>query len=920
MKTFLDDIAQQLIQTGGNDFSGYCIVVPNRRAGVFLRNAISRYTSGAIWAPTILSIEDFVFGLSSYTKADQTTLLFTFYDVYSKVANEPQTIELFASWAPIFLSDINEIDLNLLPTEKVFQELYSIERIKKWNPASGEATDFQKKHLKFVENFYSFYTQLTETLMSKKIGYQGMAFREVAENIQAVVSKTKWSSIWFAGFNALTTSEEKMLAAWQQSGKAKLFWDVDSHYANNPLHEAGFYIRKYAKGKSAFKIDEDYKWQNAFLNSEEKELYIIAAQRNITQAKIAGTILQERVDAGKKQLSKTAVVLNDEQLLIPLLSALPTQLSDVNVTMGYGIKHSQSAIFIQHIFNLYSKFASSNFRFHHSLVSALENDPFYQMVGGGEKLTSSKESKAYYDYSDLQVSELCKLLFNEKNTTVDGFLAGLQFIIVEVGKSLDENEDKLEREFLYLLEKLTQRLVDLSQEFGTIDSIKTLQTFWNQLLNQLQLDFVGEPLTGLQVMGMLETRNLDFEEVIMLGVNEGNLPSTSHASSYFTFDIRKAYGLACQNERDAVTAYHFYRLLQRAKRVYLVYDQDTDSLGGGEVSRYVKQLRIEAPFYRKENELNVNQLFPKAGVGAQISVSKGDKEFDKLLFRAQDKGFSPSALNTFRTCSLKYYFRYIADVSEPAVFQEDIDAAKLGSAIHETLEELYKPFIGQVLKVDDLKKLKSRIKDVLVLKFQDQLETSEPLSGANLLSFEVAKNYVNKVIDNDITSSENGSVTTIVGLEMDLLKEVNVEANDETVKVKLSGSADRVDRTNDVTRIIDYKTGKFDKTFKIKSLESFDDPRTDNAFQMLMYGYVASDVLQTSNIKPEGFYLRSQDIQKPIEVKTDAVLEGAKLLGFAEKAIQSTLKKLLDKSEKFTQTEDEKRCVYCDFAGVCQRG
>ena len=917
VQTFLDDIAAELLKEEGNDFSQTCVVLPNRRAGVFLRDAISKQSQKAIWAPTILSIDDFVFSLSSLVKADQTTLLFSFYEVYKERAIDPQTIELFAGWAPIFLSDVNELDLNLIDAEDIFAQLYSIERIKKWNPEKSEATDFQKKHLDFVKQFYPFYMQLREGLQKKGVAYQGMAFREVVDNIEAIIDRSEWQQVWFAGFNALTISEEKMLSAWQASGKAKLFWDMDAFYADDTIHEAGHYIRRYTSGKTALKLKADYSWKANRLGSDKKEIHLIGAQRSMAQADIAGSVLKQRLDEGKSVLTNTAVVLNDEQLLIPLLSSLPTDLDGVNITMGYGLRQSQSAVFVEHVFSLYNRYSESGKRFYHEHVSALEKDPFFQLVQN-ERQTADRPKHVYFSASQLQQTELHQLVFNDSWSTVDGFLSNLKTLLNEVGKRLEE--ESIEREFLYLLDKLAQRLIDLASEFSSIESIRTLHTFWRQLLRSQQLDFVGEPLTGLQVMGMLETRNLDFEDVIMLGVNEGNLPSSSHSPSYFTFDVRRAYGLACQNERDAVTAYHFYRLMQRAKRVYLVYDQDTDSMGGGEVSRYVKQLLMEHGDNTSIKEWNIEQEIPDSVGAPLISVEKGVDELSKLKGLAE-YGLSPSALNTFRSCSLKYYFRYVAGVKEPDEFQEDMDAAKLGTAIHDALEELYTPFIGRALVESELKDKKEAVKPVLLYNFKKQLKTKEDLSGPDLLTFEVATTYVNRVIDHDLRAIKSGQVITVVKLEDELRRSFILRVDSETIPIVIKGKADRIDRLSDGTvRVIDYKTGSFDKKLKISKKEGFDDTKSDNALQMLLYRYMAADDLGEDAISPMGFFLRSNQIEKPVTVFEEKVeLTDSQLISYTEEILQSTLERLFDSTESFVQTEDSKRCEFCEFNGVCQR-
>ncbi len=917
MQTFLDDIAAELLKQGGNDFSQTCIVLPNRRAGVFLRDAISKQSKKAIWAPTILSIEDFVFSLSSLVKADQTSLLFAFYEVYKERAKDPQTIELFAGWAPIFLSDINELDLNLIDAEDIFAQLYSIERIKKWNPEKAVATEFQQKHLDFVEQFHPFYNQLREALTRKGIGYQGMAFREVADSVDSVVKKSDWEQVWFAGFNALTVSEEKILSSWQASGKAKLFWDMDAFYADDHIHEAGHYIRRYTSGKSQLKLQLDFSWKAERLSTNPKEIHLIAAQRNMLQADIASSVLKERIDQGNSVLTNMAVVLNDEQLLVPLLSAIPEELDGVNITMGYGLRQSQSAVFVEHLFMLYARYIESAKRFYHEHVSALENDPFFQLIQT-EKLKEERPKQVYFTAEQLQQTKLHQLVFNESWSSVDGFLVNLKELFNEVGKQLEE--ESIEREFLFLLDKLAQRLIDLTTEFSSIDSIKTLQTFWRQLLRNQQLDFVGEPLSGLQIMGMLETRNLDFEEVIMLGVNEGNLPSNAYSPSYFTFDVRRAYGLACQNERDAVTAYHFYRLMQRAKRVYLIYDKDTDSLGGGEVSRYVKQLLMEHGANITLHDWSIDQEIPDSVVAPPISVEKGPDELSKLRELAES-GLSPSALNTFRSCSLKYYFRYVAGVKEPDEFQEDMDAAKLGTAIHDTLEKLYTPFVGRTLVESELKETKQSVKAALLDNFKKQLKTNEDLTGTDLLTFEAATAYVNRVIDHDLRAVKSGKILTILKLEDELTRDIELRVGSPTVAVKVKGKADRIDRLSDGTiRIIDYKTGSFDKKLKIIKKEDFDDSKSDNAFQMLLYRFMAAQIPDARSISAMGFFLRSNEIEKHISVfENKDELDGAELTNYTEEILQETLEQLFSANATFSQTEDSKRCEFCEFNGVCQR-
>jgi CRISPR/Cas system-associated exonuclease Cas4 (RecB family) len=691
---------------------------------------------------------------------------------------------------------------------------------------------------------------------------------------------------------------------------------MDAYYANDELHEAGHYWRRFQSGNSELKLDPQAVELGAHLISDEKSVSVIGAQRSVSQVKVAGKLLREKLQHQETELTNVAVVLNDEQLLLPLLSSLPAEIDGVNITMGYGLKYAQCVVFVETIFQLYSRMSESGNRFYHEDVAELENDPFFKLVQRAE--TSEKPKRVYFSFDELQLSSLHEKIFHTGWRTVNGFLEELHALVSMLGERLPETS--IEREFLVLIDKLVQRLADLTSKFGSVDSIKTLHTFWRQLIRTQQLDFVGEPLSGLQVMGMLETRNLDFEEVIMLGVNEGKLPSTAHNPSYFTFDIRRAYGLPCQNERDAVTAYHFYRLLQRAKKVTLVYDEDTDAFGGGEVSRYVKQLLLESGDNIKLKQLSVHQDIPNSVLPPAISFDKSADIIQKLKERAAS-GISPSALNTFRSCSLKYYFRYVARVKEPDLFQENIDAAKLGTAIHDTLEELYTPFVGRTLTESELKEQKKFVSEKLVAKFKEQLKTTEDLSGEDLLAFEVAKVYIERVIQYDLERIKAGEVITILGLEKKLSREVPVQINGGEISVNLKGDADRIDRLTDGTvRVIDYKTGSFRKKLNIQAKEDFERSDADNAFQMLTYLFAAAPDLPNDKIKAAGFYLRAKQIEKPVSVSIDKQpLVENELLDFYEDSLAELIQELFDDTVPFYQTDDVKRCEYCEFKDVCQR-
>lgn len=926
MNTFLEQLAEELLMNGGNDFSNTCIVLPNRRAGVFLRDAISRKAKKAIWAPTVLSIEDFIFQLSEHTRIEQATLLFTCFEVYRQTVTDPQSLELFANWAPAFLADINELDINLIDAEDIYAQLYSVERIAKWNPGGGPVSDFQARHLAFVKQLHHLYTALRTELSAKKLAYQGMAFRAVAQDAERYLKDFGREKIWFAGFNALTTSEEELIKSALELGFAQVFWDMDAHYCDNPFHEAGFYLRKYREGNGRLNLNEDFQWKNRHFADHPKELHVVGAQRNMGQVDACATILQQKLNDPTTDFSKVAVVLNDEKLLFPLLSRLPIGLSGINITMGYGLRYSRSATFIDKLFQLHMNVTDPASGYYYKDLLAVQTDGIYLSAsksnGAALRATILRTNRSFLPAELVSQSPFDKIIFATSTHTVVSFLDMLQAAMQFIRSEADHDLLAIESKFLRLLERTRQRITDLQTQFGAIATLKTLHVFWLQLINGQQLDFLGEPISGLQVMGMLETRNLDFQELIVLGVNEGSLPSNAHSTSFFTFDIRRAFGLACQNERDSVTAYHFYRLLQRAQKAHLIYDQDTSALGGGEISRYVQQLKIEAGPNIHFQEYGLEQVLPERPASRSIAIAKGPLETDRLVALAEN-GFSPSALNTFRNCSFKFYLRYVAGIKEVQELSEDLDSAQFGTVVHDTLEHLYLPHLNRPLSVAMIEEMRTRAETVLLEQFRAQVTTDTHILGKNLLALEVARMYVARVLNHDQATIEKGMIPTILHLETQLSDALTLTGADRTVNVRLKGKADRIDRLSDGTvRLIDYKTGSFsNKTTIVKSKDALRLPKADNAFQLLLYSLMYSSEYGTDQpIAPTLFYLRSNQVTYPVAVQEDKLeLSLEEMLVYSKTELNEILTELFSPEFDFVQTELKTTCEYCDFKALCQR-
>lgn len=842
MTTFLYDVLKDLKNQGLN-LSELTFILPSKRAGLFLKHQLHKVNQRTAFAPIIISIEEFTEELSQLKTISNAELLFEFYNVYCSLTSEEETdsFEIFSKWAQILLQDFNEIDRYLIPQQKIFSYLSAIQDLKHWS-LEDPKTDFVKNYLAFWHKLYNYYVVFTQQLLNKKVGYQGLVYREAVENLEAYIQNSEKQHI-FLGFNALNASEETLIQELLQNGLAKVYWDIDAVFINDSMHDAALFTREYKLKWHYFK-NNSFNWITDHY-SKEKNISVFGIPKNIGQAKYIGSILED-LKKEKHRLDGTAVILGDENLLVPVLNSLPDGIDALNITMGFPLKSIPLASLFEQLFHIHKKGAPS---FYFKDVVNIVSHPFIRPLfnengidHASEMVDVIHENNLIYisgdrlkSFSKAHLDLINTLFFNWD--TVDSILKNCSQLIITIKNVLDKNKasNLLSLEYLFRFNVLFNELALLNSKYGHIKTINTLYDVYKELLNSETLDFQGEPLQGLQIMGMLESRALDFETVIISSVNEGILPSGKSNNSFIPFDVKLENNLPTFKEKDAVYTYHFYRLLQRAKNIYILYNTEADQLTGGEKSRFITQMELEG--IHKIRHQIITPYVPI--IEKQLNtISKNEDVIEKLI-KVAEKGFSPSSLTNYIRNPIDFYNQKVLGIHEYEDAEETVAANTLGTVVHNTLEDFYKPLVGMYLTVDLIANLKSQIQDTVTNHFKKVYKEGDITKGKNLIIFEIAKRYVSNFLDLEIADLKAGNTIKIIAIEAN--KNVSINIPEVPFPVNLTGKVDRIDEYNGTVRIIDYKTGKIQQNQV--EIVNWEDITTNydaysKSFQILTYVYM----------------------------------------------------------------------------------
>jgi len=846
MVSFLNDVVDDLRKKNA-DFSQLTFILPNKRAGIFLKNIIASQLNKTIFAPKFLSIEEFVETLSDLTYATNTDLLFEFYKAY--ITHTPkdliETFDSFSKWAQMLLQDFNEIDRYLVPPHHVFDYLNAIKELehKHWSLEENQ-TSYIKNYLAFWNRLKLYYTELNHQLIQNKKGYQGLVYKEAIENLEQFIASHNHESYVFVGFNALNKAEEIIIQEFLQQNLATIYWDIDTYFVKDKIHDAGLFIRAH-KAKWRYFEKENFNWLSNHY-STNKQINCIGTPKNIGQIKYVGELLSN-LKAQKTTLEHTAIVLGDESLLIPLLNSIPKDIGPINITMGLPLNSIPMASLFENLFRLHKLNAST---FYYKDVISILSNQFIKPLFYTEDINISdhiiyeiqQNNISYITFEKLKAlaqskSEITSLLFDSWKNNSETALKTCAQIIIEIKKSLDQHkqDNLLALEYLYRFNTVFNELENLNNTYSYINTISTLFGLYKELLKSETLDFKGEPLRGLQIMGMLESRVLDFETVIITSVNEGILPAGKSHNSFIPFDVKLENNIPTYKEKDAVYTYHFYRLLQRAKNVHILYNTEPDVLNGGEKSRFITQLEIDS-----SHEINHCIVAPKVPITEQklMEVSKSSAVIEELK-RYSKSGFSPSSLTNYIRNPIAFYYEKVLGIKQYEDVEESVALNTLGTIIHNTLEDFYKPLEGQNLSLDHITKMRSKIDVTVSHHFKSEYKQGDISKGKNLIIYEIAKHYISSFLNLEAKALKEGNTIEILAIETDNKISIKIEGLDFPVTLK--GKVDRVDRFNGTTRIIDYKSGRVEQN-KVE-IVNWEDITTDydkysKSFQILMYAYM----------------------------------------------------------------------------------
>ena len=922
------------------------VVFPNKRASIHFKRQIVSQLSKTSWMPITSSIQQAMEKWSGLHLVDSLDVALELMSINDKDANNKVLKQNFFGLASQMAKDFDEIDQYKVDAKNLFESLNEVKIIEnytfsEYTLSNEDSYKAQSKYLQFFSSLINYYSALRLNLFSRKVGYYGMITRCLSElPTDELVKRIDGKKIVFAGFNALTTTEEDVVVRLVENGNAVMLWDLDEYYINDKKQEAGRFANDFfAKHRNlAGKKDYDNEHHgisfigNA-LSTAEKEINVISVSGSSVQANALQLMMEKR--------ENSVVVLADEALLIPTLNSLPDSVGEINVTMGYPFANTPLYGFIDQIFRFQHSLSDSKIDLW-PLASFCDAD-FIKLVFNGkdydslmswlkDKQSSSDLSLHVKDFSSIGISDdnqedgasedLARFLALSSTKWIDSkdCIENLKSIL-RVSLQKIKDESYFVKNQISVAGKVLNKVESLIKKYDSVE-ILDLQMLILQIGREMSIAMKGEA-DGLQVMGLLETRNLDFDVVNMLSVNEGVIPKNKNSNSLIPYDVRKYYNLPTYNQQQAVYAYHFYRLLHNAKKINLFYNSLSDSSGLGEPSRFIRQIEYE--LVKKNPKVKLQHFQYKSPIinlkSNIISVDKDDTMLKKIT------KLSPTSISTYLRCSLQYYWKYIMNINCDEV-NEEIQMNVIGSIIHNTLDELYRNFGNEIVTESKFLEVRSQYLDKC---YQNALRNNNfrnglPKTGFNSIIASVIDTMISRFLDNEHNIVKENSLRILC-----TEKELSFHLNN----VELHGFADRIDLLNDKLRVIDYKTGSvnpYDVSISANAKQLQD--MHDKSIQLIMYKYLFIKMLNSNalgldealiaHIEEENIVPGIIALQKMSNGVFELKVNNADLANDFEAQCDIMFEQLIsdifDKNNPFTQTDDTKVCGYCGFRNICKRG
>ena len=963
MKTFLQMVAHDLHDKIGNDLSHVALVFPNKRAGLFFNEYLAFETKQPVWSPNYLTITELYQQLSAEKLADPLRLVCELYKVYREETLSEETLDDFYFWGELLINDFDDIDKNLVNADKLLSNLQDLKNIMDdfefldpeqeksirqffQNFSVERRTQLKEKFISLWDKLGDIYRHYKRNLLHQGIAYEGMLYRNVTERLNP--NLLKYEKYVFVGFNALNKAEANFFRYLRDAGKALFYWDYDIFYTHMPTsrHEGGEFLKR---NLTEFPNELPQEWFDC-LRKDKKVRYISAPTEN-AQARYLPQWIRDTLTGDEKE---NAVVLCNEALLLPVLHSIPSDVNYVNITMGFPLAQTPVYSFINAVLDLQTKgYRTDTGRYLFEAVQTILKHPYTRQLSPQAEFVEQQLTRSNRFYplpSELKQDDFLAKVFTPC-LNIKALCTYLTDLLKEISvlyrhsetEESPETETKtasadlfnqLYRESLFKSYTMINRFIHLIEEGVLPIRIDTLRHLLTRVLRATHIPFHGEPAIGLQIMGILETRNLDFKNLIMLSLNEGQLPKGGGESSFIPYNLRKTFGMTTVENKNAVYAYYFYRLLQRAENITLLYNTSSEGLNRGEWSRFMLQFLVEWPH-------PITRLYLEAGQSPQTSkeirLEKVQEIVDVLhrsynfALNGQAITLSPSALNTYMDCRMKFYFQYIARLQAPEEVSATIDSALFGTIFHRSAELIYQDLTanGKMIHKEDLERLlrnEPRLDNYVATAFKEKFfhvspEEKPEYNGLQLINSKVIASYLRQLLRNDLQYAP----FEMVGMEIKVKERIEISTCHGPVQLQIGGTIDRLDRKEGVLRIVDYKTGGSPKIpANIEQLFTPAEGRPNYIFQTFLYAAIVNQK-EKCRVAPSLLYIHrasSETYSPVIEIgeprKTKVPVTDFSLF---EEEFRERFKVLLEEiynpQEPFTQTEDIKKCGFCDLKGLC---
>jgi len=916
LKTFLDQIIDR-INTEYHDISKVILILPSKRACLFFKERLIKSGLRSSWLPKVLTLNQFVESVFPGKIENHLTQLSELYSIARKMKlSEADSFENFYRWGDVLLHDFNSIDSYEVEGKDLYRNLKEIEKIERWSFLEDPLSENQIAFNDFWMKQGDIYAEFNILLKQRNSASGAMALKWINENIDTILSRFEENHFIIAGFNALSKGEQKLTSRLLKIGNSYFLPDNDVFFVKGK-REAGHFYRQ---------LKKNYHWKglnelNDSFAQDPKEIEIISVTQRSAMALVCAQLLAKESD-----LSNTALVLGDESLLQSVITTLPKNVGSVNITMGYSLRDTPAYDLFLSFYAIQLRIKSKSKEIYHKDFIRFLNHPYVAKLFGEKFIRELKQlivSQNLIFISKKHLKELKvenklpllmeNMLFSTWKNFPDDPAKQLLYFSDEFSKILDVEKQALDLEYLFHFKKIIQQLSKHIDNYKIVMGLSGYKVLFTELLKSQSISFQGEPLEGLQVMGLLETRSLDFEHIILIGANEGSIPKTSFAQSFIPWDLKHYFGLPGRKEQDALYAYYFYRLIQRAKKISFIYNSNSGKdLKSVEASRYLRQLS----YYKEKGLLNFNikeyqvklDHLPKPL--SEIKLLRDDFYRDKLKEKLE-KSASPTSLATYLNCPLDFYFKYILGLRESDEIDEEMGADVIGNIIHKVLETLYKPYVGSQ---PDFSKIESELESVLKEEISKEMKNRWITTGINQMNIQIIKTLLIKFLKIDKhfidDQAAQGNRFEIVNLEEGLSRKFTLEVNGESIVVNLKGIADRIDKVNSTLRIIDYKTGKVEKLNRVEVSKVFEDASWSKALQLLMYRAMYDNFSDTDlEVGIVGFrdlnkYVQSVNLKKDNE-------DNVKELFF--KGLQDLLHSMFYDTSEIIHNPKSKWCKFCEL-------